>query len=56
MASTEDTSEAGLLACAQKAADALGEGTAAMDIVLKERIFGDIHPVKLVPQSCTNAE
>ena len=56
MASTVDTSEAGLLACAQKAADALGEGTAAMDIVLKERIFGDIHPVKLVPQSCTNAE
>ena len=51
-----DTSEAGLLACAQKAADAQGEGTAAMDIVLKERIFGDIHPVKLVPQSCTNAE
>ena len=56
MASTVDTSEAGLLACAQKAADALGEGTAAMDIVLRERIFGDIHPVKLVPQSCTNAE
>ena len=56
MASTVDTSEAGLLACAQKAADALGEGTAAMDIVLKERIFGDIHPVKLVPQSCTNKE
>ena len=56
MASTVDTSEAGLLACAQKAADALGEGTAAIDIVLKERIFGDIHPVKLVPASCTNKE
>ncbi len=56
MASTVDTSEAGLLACAQRAADALGEGTAAMDIVLKERLFGDIHPVKLVPASCTNKE
>ena len=56
MASTVDTSEAGLLACAQKAADALGEGTAAIDIVLKERLYGDIHPVKLVPASCTNKE
>lgn len=32
MASTVDTSEKGLLACAEKAADALGEGTAPMDI------------------------
>ena len=51
MASTVDTSEAGLIACAQKAADALGEGTAQIDIVLKERLFGDIHPVKIVPSS-----
>ena len=56
MASTVDTSEAGLIACAEKAAEALGQGTAAMDIVLKERIFGDIHPVKIVPASCTNKE
>ena len=56
MASTVDTSETGLLACAEKAANALGEGTAQMDIVLKERIFGDIHPVKIVPSGVANRE
>ena len=56
MASTVDTSETGLLACAEKAAGALGEGSAPMDIVLKERIFGDIHPVKIVPSSVANRE
>jgi TldD protein len=56
MASTVDTSEAGLLKCAESAAEALGQGTAAMDIVLKERIFGDIHPVKIVPSSVGNAQ
>ena len=56
MASTVDTSEAGLLRCAESAAEALGQGSAAMDIVLKERLFGDIHPVKVVPGSCENRE
>ncbi len=56
MASTVDTSEEGLLKCAESAADALGQGTAAIDIVLKERIFGDIHPVKIVPASVSNKE
>ena len=56
MASTIDTSEAGLLRCAEQAAEALGQGTGAMDIVLKERIFGDIHPVRVVPSSCGNQE
>ena len=56
MASTVDTSEAGLLRCAESAAEALGQGTAQIDIVLKERIFGDIHPVKIVPSSCNNSE
>ena len=56
MASTVDTSEAGLIACAEKAADALGQGDAQIDIVLKERLFGDIHPVKIVPSSVTNKE
>ncbi len=54
MASTVDTSASGLLLCARKAADALGEGSAQMDIVLRERIFGDIHPVKIVPSSVAN--
>ena len=56
MATTVDTSEAGLLRCAEKAAEALGQGSAAMDIVLRERIFGDIHPVRIVPQSVSNRE
>jgi TldD protein len=56
MASTVDMSEAGLLRCAESAAEALGQGEAQIDIVLKERIFGDIHPVKIVPTSCGNAE
>ena len=55
MASTVDTSESGLLACAAKAAEALGQGDAQIDIVLKERILGDIHPVRIVPSSVGNA-
>ena len=56
MATTVDTSESGLLACAEKAAEALSQGTAQIDIVLKERIFGDIHPVKVCPVSVSNRE
>ena len=56
MATTVDTGEEGLLRCAEKAAEALGQGSAAMDIVLRERIFGDIHPVRIVPQSVSNRE
>ena len=55
MASTVDTSESGLLACAEKAAEALGQGEAQIDIVLRERLFGDIHPVVIVPSSVGNA-
>ena len=56
MASTVDMTQEGLLKCAESAAEALGQGEAQIDIVLKERIFGDIHPVKIVPSSCGNAE
>ena len=56
MASTVDTSEAGLIRCAQSAAEALGQGSAAMDIVLKERIYPNFHPVKVVPSSVGNKE
>lgn len=55
MASTVDTTEAGLLRCAQRAADALGEGSAQMEITLTERLFGDIHPVRIVPSCVGNA-
>ena len=56
MATTVDTSEAGLIRCAEKAAEALGQGSAEIEIVLKERIFGDIHPVKIVPSAVSNRE
>ncbi len=56
MATTVDTSEAGLLRCAEKAAEALGQGEAQIDIVLKERLFGDIHPIVTVPGSVSNKE
>ena len=56
MATTVDTSEAGLLRCAEKCADALGQGDAQIDIVLKERTFGDIHPIKICPVSASNKE
>ena len=55
MATTVDTSEEGLLRCAEKAAEALGQGSAQIEIVLQERLFGDIHPVKIVPSSAPNA-
>lgn len=45
-----------VLSCARKVADALGTGSALLtDVVLKERRFGDIHPVKLVPVSVENS-
>ena len=55
MASTVDKSESGLIRCARQAAEALGQGTVPMDIVLTERSFGDIHPVKIIPSSVSNA-
>ena len=56
MASTVDTTEAGLMRCAEKAAEALGQGTAEISITLRERLYGDIHPVKIVPASVPTAE
>ena len=56
MATTVDTSESGLIACAEKAAEALGQGSAQMDIVLRERLYGDIHPIKICPASVGNQE
>ena len=56
MATTVDTSEEGLLACAERCAEALGQGKAQMDIVLRERLFGDIHPIRIVPSGVSNTE
>ena len=55
MATTVDKTEAGLLRCAEKAAEALGQGNAPVDIVLTKHSFGDIHPVKIIPSSVGNA-
>ncbi len=55
MATTVDTSESGLLRCAEQAAEALGQGSAQIDIVLRERLFGDIHPIITVPSCVPNA-
>ena len=55
-ASTVDTSEEGLLRCAGQAAAALGEGKAEISIVLRERRYGDIHPIRIVPGSAKAAE
>lgn len=56
MASTVDTSEAGLLRCAGQAAEALGQGKAEIDIVLKDSKFEDIHPIKIVPANVENKD
>lgn len=55
-ASTVDTTEEGLLRCADKVAAALGEGKAELEIRLRERRFGDIHPVRIVPSTASNSD
>ena len=56
MATTVDKSEEGLLRCARKAAEALGQGSAQIDIVLKEHSFPDAHPVLIIPSAVGNRE
>ena len=55
MATTVDKSEAGLLRCAEKAAEALGQGSAQIQIVLKEEAVLDLHPVRVIPSQVGNA-
>ena len=50
-ASTSDISREGLLACANSAADALGEGSAPISICLREKNIINAHPVKIDPIS-----
>jgi TldD protein len=56
MATTVDTTESGLLRCAEKAADALGQGKAEIEINLHESLIGDVHPIRIVPSSVGNAQ
>ena len=44
-----------VLACAQKVADALSGAREMQTIVLHERRFGDIHPIRVVPGTVDNA-
>ena len=50
-ASTTDLSRTGILACARSVAEALGESSASANIRLTERIFPNIHPVRILPHS-----
>ena len=50
-ATTTDITRHGLLRCAKAVADALGESREQVSIHLTERIFPNIHPVKVVPGS-----
>ena len=54
MATTVDMTEEGLLRCARKAAQALGDGQAALSIVLQDRLYTNVHPVEMVPSSVPN--
>ncbi len=51
---TTDMSRLGLLACAKKVADALSDSPSISQVCLTERVFGDIHPIRIVPSSCKN--
>ncbi len=53
--STSSLSTEAVLRCAQNVADALEGSAMIQDVVLKERIFGDIHPIKIVPSGVENA-
>ena len=56
MATTVDTTEAGLLRCARRAAEALAEGSAEVSVTLRERLFGNAHPIRVIPSSVPNAD
>ena len=50
-ASTTDLSRGGLITCAKGVADAIGQSKAEVQIRLTERIFPNIHPVRILPHS-----
>ena len=50
-ASTSDVSRNGLVACAKSVSEAVGDAKKYGSIVLSERIFPNIHPVRIVPSS-----
>ncbi|MBQ4354617.1 MAG: TldD/PmbA family protein, partial [Clostridia bacterium] len=54
-ASTIDLTREGLLRCAQQVADVIADHPAVLDIHLTERIFPDIHAIKIVPDTVKKA-
>ena len=44
-----------VLRCAERVAEALADAVLVTDIILRERLFGDVHPVKVVPASVENS-
>lgn len=53
--STSSLEPSAVLACASKVAEAMQDAAVVTDLVLRERLFGDIHPIKVVPASVGNA-
>ena len=49
--STSDISRAGLIKCAKSVAEAMGDKHTPQNVVLTERTFPNIHPVKIVPST-----
>ncbi len=45
-----------VLECASKVAEALSDCATVENLVLRERLFGDVHPIKIVPSDVANAE
>ena len=55
-ASTSDMSVSGLRRCARQAAEALGEIGDRPEVYLTERIFPDIHPIRIVTSGVRGSE
>ena len=55
-ASTTDMSYSGLINCAAQVASALSGVPNGKSIHLTETLFGDIHPIRIVPSSVPNAQ
>ena len=55
-ASTSDMNRNGLLRCVRSAAEAMGEIGEGASVRLRERIFPDIHAVRIVPSSAAGED
>lgn len=54
--SASSLSPEAVLSCASRVADALTGSAQIQNIVLRERLFGDIHPIRIVPADVANAD